>query len=127
MTFLACRIHREEDSQGTKSVSHRLEQMNLEQLSDGEVVIRVHYSGVNYKDALAATGKGAILKRFPLNAGIDLAGVVESSVDPRFSSGQHVLVNGCGLGEVHDGGLAQYARIPAGWLMPIPEDRKSVV
>ena len=120
MTFLACRIHREEDSQGTKSVSHRLEQMNLAQLSDGEVVIRVHYSGVNYKDALAATGKGAILKRFPLNGGIDLAGVVESSDDPRFKSGQEVLVNGCGLGEVHDGGLAEYARIPADWVMPIP-------
>ena len=97
-----------------------MEQMSLESLSDGEVVVRVHYSGVNYKDALAATGKGAILKKFPLNAGIDFAGVVETSSDSRFKMGQGVLVNGCGLGEGHDGGLAQYTRVPADWLMPIP-------
>ena len=121
MSFLACRIFQEEDSQGAKSVSHRLVQMNLGDLSDGEVVIRVHYSGVNYKDALAATGKGAILKHFPLNGGIDLAGVIESSKDVRFESGQQVLVNGCGLGEVHDGGLAEYARIPGDWVMPVPD------
>jgi len=81
----------------------------------------VHYSGVNYKDALAATGKGKILKKFPLNAGIDLSGVVESSSDDRFSPGDQVLVNGCGLGENHDGGLAEYARVPADWVIPLPD------
>ncbi len=123
MTFLACRIYKNEseNNSGNNQINHRLEQMDLQALSDGDVVVRVHYSGVNYKDALAATGKGAILKRFPLNGGIDFSGVVESSNDKRFKSGQQVLVNGCGLGEVHDGGLAQYARVPADWVMPIPE------
>ena len=116
MTFLACRISKQD-----QTVSHQLEQMTIEALSDGDVVVRVHYSGVNYKDALAATGKGAILKKFPLNGGIDFSGVVESSDDRRFSVGQEVLVNGCGLGEQHDGGLAEYARVPGDWIMPVPE------
>ncbi|TQV71569.1 acryloyl-CoA reductase [Aliikangiella marina] len=115
MSFLACRIYKTDEG-----VEHRLEQMSLEELSDGEVVIRVHYTGVNYKDALGATGRGQILKRFPLNGGIDLAGVVESSEDGRFKPGDEVVVNGCGLGESHDGGLAQYARVPADWVMPVP-------
>jgi len=119
VTFLACRIYKNESE--NNKVSHRLEQLSMQDLSDGEVVVRVHYSGVNYKDALAATGKGAILKRFPLNAGIDFAGVIESSSDDRFETGQQILVNGCGLGEIHDGGLAQYARVPADWLIPIPD------
>ena len=121
MTFLACRIYKEKDEQGKSKVIHRLEQMDIEDLCEGEVVIRVHYSGINYKDALAATGKGAILKKFPLNGGIDLAGVVESSSDSRFSQGQEVIVNGCGLGETQDGGLAEYARVPADWVMEKPE------
>lgn len=119
MTFLACRIYKNESE--NNKVSHRLEQMSLEDLRGGEVVVRVHYSGVNYKDALAATGKGAILKRFPLNGGIDFAGVVKSSSDERFEAGQQVLVNGCGLGEIHDGGLSEYARVPADWVMLIPD------
>lgn len=118
MTFLACRIHKNESENNL--ISHRLEQINLTDLSEGEVVVRVHYSGVNYKDALAATGKGAILKRFPLNGGIDFAGIVESSADERFEAGQQILVNGCGLGEIHDGGLSEYARVPADWVMPLP-------
>jgi NADPH2:quinone reductase len=118
--FLACRIYQTILEDGKKQVDHRLESIALEQLCAGDVVIKVHYSGVNYKDALAATGKGAILKSFPLNGGIDLAGVVESSTDSNFTVGQEVLVNGCGLGEVHDGGLAQYARIPSDWVMPVP-------
>ena len=117
MSFLACRIYLNET---TSQAEHRLEQMDIEQLSDGEVVIRVHYSGINYKDALAATGRGQILKKFPLNGGIDLAGIVESSSHPDIKPGDEVLVNGCGLGEIHDGGLAQYARIPADWVIPVP-------
>lgn len=121
MTFLACRIYKQENENGDKVVFHRLEQVALESLCDGEVVVRVHYSGVNYKDALAATGKGAILKKFPLNGGIDFTGIVESSTDERYKKGQAVLVNGCGLGEVHDGGLSEYARVPADWIIPIPD------
>lgn len=121
MTFLACRIHQDIQENGIKRVEHRLEQLDLEHLSEGDVVVRVHYSGVNYKDALAATGKGAILKKFPLNAGIDFSGVVESSKAPQYSKGDQVLVNGCGLGEIHDGGLAEYARVPADWVIPVPK------
>jgi len=116
VSFLACRIYKTGEG-----IEHRVEKMQLEQLCQGEVVIRVHYSGVNYKDALAATGRGQILKKFPLNGGIDLAGVVESSSDSRFKSGDEVLVNGCGLGESHDGGLAEMARVPADWVMPVPD------
>lgn len=116
MTFLACRIYKND-----KQVEHKLEQIELDDLGQGEVVINVHFSGINYKDALGATGRGAILKSFPLNGGIDLAGVVESSEDDRFKPGDEVLVNGCGLGESHDGGLAQKARVPADWVMNVPE------
>ncbi|TQV80292.1 YhdH/YhfP family quinone oxidoreductase [Aliikangiella coralliicola] len=116
MTFLACRIYKTDNG-----VEHRLEQIKLDALCEGEVVIKVHYSGVNYKDALGATGRGQILKQFPLNGGIDLAGVVESSTDERFTQGDEVIVNGCGLGESHDGGLAEMARVPADWVMPLPE------
>jgi len=121
VSFLACRIYQDVDKNGNKRVEHRLEQMDLEHLSQGEVLVRIHYSGVNYKDALAATGKGAILKTFPLNGGIDFSGVVESSETAEFSAGDQVLVNGCGLGEIHDGGLAEYARVPVDWVIPIPK------
>lgn len=116
MNFLACRVYKIADR-----VEHQLEQMKINELSQGDVLIRVHYSGVNYKDALAATGRGQILKHFPLNAGIDLAGVVESSSDDRFKQGDQVVVNGCGLGESHDGGLAEVARVPADWVMLVPD------
>ncbi len=120
LEFLACRVYKNTDPNGKRLVEHRLETMPLEDLSSGELTVKVHYSGVNYKDALAATGRGAILKRFPLNAGIDLAGVIVSSEDSRFHKGQEILVNGCGLGETQDGGLAEYARIPADWAIPLP-------
>jgi len=82
--------------------------------------VRVHWSGINYKDALAVTGRGKILKRFPLNAGIDAAGIVESSTDARFEPGDAVLANGMGLGESHDGGFAELVRLPGDWLVPLP-------
>jgi acrylyl-CoA reductase (NADPH) len=115
VTFLACRVNKTESG-----ITHKLVQMKVDDLSPGEVVIDVHYSGVNYKDALGATGRGQILKQFPLNSGIDLAGVVNSSEDDRFKVGDKVLVNGCGLGEIHDGGHAEKARVPADWVMPVP-------
>jgi acrylyl-CoA reductase (NADPH) len=89
-------------------------------LPPGAVTLRVRYSTLNYKDALAITGRGAIIKRVPLTAGIDLAGVVEASSDPAWQPGDEVVVNGWGLGETHDGGLAQKARVEAGWLLRPP-------
>jgi acrylyl-CoA reductase (NADPH) len=92
----------------------------LDELSPGDVVIAAEYSSVNYKDALAATGAGKILRRFPLTAGVDVSGVVESTSDPRFHKGQPVLVTGYDLGVNHDGGYGAYVRVPADWVVPIP-------
>jgi acrylyl-CoA reductase (NADPH) len=113
--FKAFRIHSE-----AGKISPRFEELGLDELSPGDVVIRVTHSGINYKDALAATGAGKILRRYPLVGGIDLAGVVESSGDPRFAPGAAVLVTGCGLSETHDGGYAQFARVPGDWVIPMP-------
>lgn len=114
-SFRAFRIHQE----GGKIVS-RFETLGLEALSPGEVVVKVRYSTINYKDALAATGAGKILRRYPLVGGIDLAGTVVSSTDAAFQPGQKVLVTGCGLSETHDGGYAEYARVKSDWVIPIP-------
>lgn len=111
MSFLACRVH---DS------GARIESLDLAELSPGEVVIAAEHSGINYKDALAVTGRGKILRRLPLIAGIDVAGTVESSADPRYRPGDAVLVNGMGLGESHDGGFAQRVRVPGDWIVPLP-------
>ena len=113
--FKAFRIH----SEGGK-IAARFEELGLNDLSPGDVVIRVTHSGINYKDALAATGAGKILRRYPLVGGIDFAGVVESSTDPRYKPGAAVLVTGCGLSETHDGGYAQFARVPGDWVIPMP-------
>jgi NADPH2:quinone reductase len=93
----------------------------LDDLTPGEVVIRSAYSSVNYKDALAATGTGKILRRFPLIGGIDVSGTVESSHDSRFAAGDRVLVTGYDLGVSHDGGYAEYVRVPADWVVPLPQ------
>jgi NADPH2:quinone reductase len=116
-SFSAFRIH--ENTGGT--VRAGLEHLTLHELSPGEVVIRSAYSSVNYKDALAATGKGQILRRFPLVGGVDVAGVVMSSVDARFHQGDQVLVTGCGLGESHDGGFSEIVRVPGDWIVALPE------
>lgn len=113
--FKAFRIH----SEGGK-IAARFEELSLDDLSSGDVLIRVTHSGINYKDALAATGAGKILRRYPLVGGIDLAGIVESSNDARFVPGSAVLVTGCGLSETHDGGYAQFARVPGDWVIPMP-------
>lgn len=114
-SFKAFRIH----SEGGKILA-RFEKLTLNDLADGEVVIRVSHSDINYKDALAATGAGKILRRYPLVGGIDLAGVVESSKDERYRPGDAVLVTGCGLSETHDGGYAQFARMRGDWVIPMP-------
>ena len=116
-SFSALRIHR--NAEGT--VRAGLEALTLDDLAPGEVVIRSHYSSVNYKDALAVTGKGKILRRFPLVAGVDVAGEVVSSVAAGFHEGDQVLVTGCGLGESHDGGFSQVVRVPAEWVVPLPQ------
>lgn len=95
--------------------------LSLDDLTAGNVVVRVSYSSINYKDALAATGAAKIVRRYPLNGGIDLAGVVVSSEDTDFQPGTEVLVNGCGLSETVDGGYSEYARIDSKSLVAIPE------
>lgn len=114
-TFKAFRIHEID-----KKIVARFDQLNIDDLGPGDVVVRVLYSDINYKDALAATGTGKILRKYPLVGGIDLAGVVESSSDARYKSGDHVLVTGCGLSETHDGGYAEYARLNGEWVIPMP-------
>ncbi|MDR1064018.1 MAG: oxidoreductase [Azoarcus sp.] len=90
------------------------------QLDAGEVLIRVHFSSINYKDALAATGAGKIIRRFPCVGGIDLSGVVVESADPRFGAGDAVIATSYDIGVAHHGGYAEYARIPADWTLPLP-------
>jgi hypothetical protein len=92
----------------------------LEDLTEGAVVIKAAFSSVNYKDAFAATGAGKIMRRFPLVGGIDVSGTVVSSSDARFTAGDLVLVTGYDLGETHDGGYAEYVRVPADWVVPVP-------
>jgi len=104
-----------------KAVSSRFVDMTLEELDPGEVVIRTKYSTINYKDALSYNGTGKIMRKFPTVAGIDLAGTVESSSDARFRRGDKVIVTGYDLGVAHDGGYAEYARVPADWVVRRPE------
>jgi NADPH2:quinone reductase len=96
-------------------------QIGIDDLTEGNVVVKVSHSTINYKDALAATGAGRILRRYPLNGGIDLAGTVVSSDDADFQPGTPVLVNGCGLSETVDGGYSEYARLDSSSLVPIPD------
>jgi acrylyl-CoA reductase (NADPH) len=108
-------------TQQDKGVKYAYTDMALDELDPGEVVIRVAYSDVNYKDALAATGKGRILLRPSCVGGIDLAGTVVSSTDARLAKGDAVLAVGHDLGVKHHGGYAEYARIPANWAVKLPK------
>ncbi|MBF8701639.1 MDR family oxidoreductase [Pseudomonas putida] len=101
--------------------SARLTALMDDQLPTGNVTVKVAYSTLNYKDALAITGKGPVVRQFPMVPGIDLAGTVEASDDPRYQPGDRVLLNGWGVGESHWGGLAQKARLNGDWLIPHPE------
>ncbi len=113
--FQAFRIH--DDDAGYRA---GIETIATDALTPGEVLIKVAYSSINYKDALAGTGKGRILRRYPLNGGIDVAGHVVASTDPAFKEGDAVLCTGSGLSETRDGGFAQYARLDARWTIPLP-------
>jgi acrylyl-CoA reductase (NADPH) len=101
-------------------VEGRVVAATLDELSPGDVVIKAQASSVNYKDALAGTGAGKIIRRFPLIGGIDVAGRVASSADPRFREGDLVLVTGYDLGVAHDGGYAGFVRVPGDWVVPLP-------
>ncbi|MEG3592302.1 MAG: acryloyl-CoA reductase [Pseudomonadota bacterium] len=96
--------------------------LRIDELTDGEVIIKVHFSSVNYKDSMAALGKAQILRKSPLVGGIDLSGEVIISQDPNFREGQQILVTGCGLSELYDGGYAEYARVKADSIIPLPEN-----
>jgi putative YhdH/YhfP family quinone oxidoreductase len=113
--FDAFRIH--SDDAGYRS---GIEQVALDDLSPGEVVVAAEWSSVNYKDALAGTGQGRILRRFPLVGGIDVAGRVVASTDPAFREGDAVLATGCGLSETRDGGYSRYVRLESRWTIPLP-------
>jgi acrylyl-CoA reductase (NADPH) len=114
-TFRAFRVFEEHGG-----VRGRIVAATLDELGAGDVVIDAAYSSVNYKDALAATGSGKIIRRFPLIPGIDVAGTVTASADARFREGQEVLVTGYDLGVAHDGGYAQRVRVPGDWVVPVP-------
>lgn len=96
------------------------------QLDPGDVVVRIHHASVNYKDALAATGKGKIIRRFPCVGGIDAVGVVESSHSPRFKAGDEVVVHGHGFGVSQHGGYEQRTRVPADWVNHVPAGLSSL-
>lgn len=113
--FTALRVHAAE-----QGVTASLDEIGLDDLSDGEVVIRCAWSGINYKDALAITGAGKIMRSLPLVAGIDVAGTVVESTVADCKAGDEVVVTSAGLGETRDGGFAAYARLPAASVIPLP-------
>ncbi len=115
-TFKAYRTFEE-----NKIVSSRFVNMSVDELDPGDVVIRTKYSTINYKDALSYNGTGRIMRKFPTNAGIDIAGTVETSSDHRFKAGDKVIVTGYDFGVAHDGGYAEYVRAPADWVVRRPE------
>lgn len=115
--FRAFRLHQDEAG---APVAGRFVDLAVDDLSPGEVLIRVAYTSINYKDALAAAGLNQIVRQYPRIGGIDLTGRVAQSSDPRFAPGDPVVVHGFGIGVDHDGGHAEFARVRADWVMPLP-------
>ena len=115
-TFRALRVHKTDSAPEV-----RFEDLTLADLMEGDVVVRVEYSTVNYKDGLALTGRAPIIRAWPLIPGIDLAGVVETSSHAGFKAGDRVVLNGWGVGEGHHGGYAQRARLKGDWLVKLPD------
>ncbi len=114
--FQALTLNQEE-----KQTIATIEQLDESQLPEGDVLVAVDYSSLNYKDGLAITGKGKIIRNFPMVPGIDLAGKVISSEDSRYKEGDAVVLTGWGVGENHWGGMAEKARLKADWLVPLPQ------
>jgi NADPH2:quinone reductase len=114
--YKAYRIHRDNGQHHAG-----IEELSLQDPDAGEITIRVHYSSVNYKDALAGTGTGQILRHFPLTGGIDASGEVAKSNDRRYREGDPVIVTGYELSATHDGGYAEYLTVPADWVVPLPD------
>ena len=104
-----------------KVVSSRFVELSLDDLDAGDVVVRTKYSTINYKDALSHNGTGRIMRKYPTVAGIDMAGTVESSQDPRWKRGDKVVVHGYDMGVAHDGGYSEYVRVPGDWIVRRPE------
>jgi acrylyl-CoA reductase (NADPH) len=113
--FKAVMIRKQDNAQSAEDV-----EIGLADLMDGDVVVAVSHSTVNYKDGLALTGRAPVVRKFPMIPGIDLAGTVETSANPNFKPGDRVLLNGFGLSENHYGGYAEYARVKGDWLVPLP-------
>ncbi|GBQ91170.1 alcohol dehydrogenase [Acetobacter nitrogenifigens DSM 23921 = NBRC 105050] len=109
----------EKDEAGKQRVDIR--RLDEDALPDGDVTVQIEWSTLNYKDALAITGRGPIVRKFPMVPGIDFAGTVVRSTDPALSPGDQVVLNGWGVGEKHWGGLAGRARVRADWLVPLPD------
>jgi acrylyl-CoA reductase (NADPH) len=122
--FKAMVLTREEDDSRCA-----IETISVDALPEGDVLVEVEYSSLNYKDGLAVTGKGKVVRRFPMVPGIDLAGVVVESDSPDHRTGDEVLVTGCGIGELHWGGYSRMQRLRSEWLVPIPQglDSKSAM
>ena len=108
----------EKTDSGTKAALADFDEANL---MDGDVTVRVEYSTLNYKDGLAVTGKGPVVRRFPMIAGIDFAGTVETSTHASWKPGDKVILNGWGCGETHLGAYAEKARVKGDWLVPLPK------
>ena len=120
--FNALVVNKDEESGKTSAA---VEQVSLDQLPEGNVVVNVEYSTVNYKDGLCIGPGGGLVREYPHIPGIDLAGTIESSDDPRYSAGDSVVLTGWRVGEVHWGGYSQKARVNADWLVPLPSGLSS--
>ena len=115
--FKAIIVKEEQDQ-----VIYGLEDVNRDSLSDGEVLIKVSYSSINYKDMLAVQKNGGVIRNYPLIPGIDLSGTIVHSTDNRYTEGQKVIVTGFAMGMSHTGGFSEYARVPADWIVPLPDN-----
>ncbi|MFC0690473.1 YhdH/YhfP family quinone oxidoreductase [Enterococcus faecalis] len=105
------------------NVSYQVEEhTKKDMLDDGEVLIKVAYSSVNYKDMLAVQKNGGVIRNYPMIPGIDFSGIIEESTDPNYTKGQQVLVTGYDMGMTHTGGFSEYARIPSSWIVRLPEN-----
>src|SRR4051812_3461804 len=116
-TFKALMVNKTDDD-----FSVKIEKLTIHNLPEAEVLIKVAYSSINYKDGLASTPDGKIIRSYPFVPGIDLAGVVVSSEDPRFHEGDEVIATSYEIGVSHFGGYSEYARIPADWIVPLPKN-----